>query len=483
MAEYPDYPPLPGGAAPPIGYGPRPEPWETPGNHVPPALSPPTVTMTATVRRMPVGAWLAIVSLLVFLAATFVWAIDLRSQRDQLRRQVTGGSVGTVPGASPGTAGPGTGSASLEATIERLEKETERIREHTFTSKLRVEIVPPSELADRLTQANARDVDTTKLAAEGRRLGLLGVIPPSVAARYPDYLNALFREQVAGFYDSLTKELVVGAASGDLKVTDRITTVHELTHALTDQAFDFGPKTDALDKQGRDEELAAFVAVLEGDATLAMTLYARQFLDPKDLAGGFGEIPSTPLFDSAPRFVRDSVLFPYNEGLSFVQDAYDQGGWKSVDELYKTPPTTTEQILHPDKYGAKEGARPVDLPDIDLGPGWRKTATSVIGEFQLRELLVPAMSDADAARGAAGWGGDSFAQYENGSNLLLALRIVADSPAAATGMNTAINRFLDRWKRSNLRGGSSLSLTGDTITLVLSTDPAAATAATQRLGG
>ena len=48
-----------------------------------------------------------------------------------------------------------------------------------------------------------------------------------------------------------------------------------------------------------------------------MYRYGSQYIDPSQLARI--ELPQTPLFDAAPRFLKDSFLYPYEEGFDFVQ--------------------------------------------------------------------------------------------------------------------------------------------------------------------
>ena len=104
-----------------------------------------------------------------------------------------------------------------------------------------------------------------------------------------------------------------------------------------------------------------------------------------------------------------------------------------------------------------------------------------MGEFAVREVLRDALSDDDAAAGAAGWGGDRFIQYENGDKTLLVLRIVADSPELAARSQDAWNKWLSHWNQGG-HGAGNLVLRGDTLTLILSNDGDAANKAARDLG-
>jgi hypothetical protein len=107
-------------------------------------------------------------------------------------------------------------------------------------------------------------------------------------------------------------------------------------------------------------------------------------------------------------------MFPYLQGLTFVNQLWAQGGWDAVDGAYGRLPDSTEQVLHPEKYEAGEKPVEVDLDGAALaaamGDGWSGTPEDTLGEFQLsvwlRENGVKAL---DASRAAAGWGGDRLA--------------------------------------------------------------------------
>src|SRR5262249_41831185 len=141
----------------------------------------------------------------------------------------------------------------------------------------------------------------------------------------------LFSEQVAAYYDSDKKRLFVL----DNVATDfdkQTALVHELAHALADQQHSLlkymraKPANDA----SADDESTARQAVTEGQATWLTWAYVAS------RNGGKAEVPqatldllvkatnsgsaSMPVYQSAPLYFRESLVFPYTEGLRF-QDA------------------------------------------------------------------------------------------------------------------------------------------------------------------
>jgi hypothetical protein len=83
------------------------------------------------------------------------------------------------------------------------------------------------------------------------------------------------------------------------------------------------------------------------------------------------------------------MLFQYSEGSNFVAEAYRRGGWTAVDALYRNPPLSTHQILHPALYFDS----PAPAPRITLAgyenimAGWKKVDDDTFGELLLQVIL------------------------------------------------------------------------------------------------
>ena len=89
-------------------------------------------------------------------------------------------------------------------------------------------------------------------------------------------------------YDGEVGELVVPMREDGFTVVQRATLVHELTHALTDQHFDFHVAFDAMVEEERLDEAAAYQALIEGDASLT-ELHFLQTLTQAELGEFFAE--------------------------------------------------------------------------------------------------------------------------------------------------------------------------------------------------
>jgi hypothetical protein len=87
----------------------------------------------------------------------------------------------------------------------------------------------------------------------------------------------------------------------------------------------------------------------------------------------------------------------------------NQAGWKAVDQAYRQPPLSTEQILHPEKYlDQPDPPRDITLAGLKPGDDWKELGQNVVGELQLGILL----RNHQGRSAAAGWGGDRYALLE-----------------------------------------------------------------------
>src|SRR6202008_810146 len=240
----------------------------------------------------------------------------------------------------------------------------------------------------------------------------LGLVPSNFDLR--TFLVKLLTEQVAGYYDPKAQEFYL-ADWIDLDGQKPVM-AHELTHALQDQHFNL-KRFEKWPKGDSDAELAAH-ALIEGDATLAMTLYMEKHpLVALAFIRSLGaQEAASEQFRQAPRALRESLLFPYEEGSTWATQLYKRGGWEMVSQAFTKLPQSSEQILHPDKYFSYEAPQKLALPDFKiLGPSWKRIDYAVSGEWGCS--LIPdefLKNQSESKQATAGWGGDLFALYETG---------------------------------------------------------------------
>jgi len=306
------------------------------------------------------------------------------------------------------------GAAGLVATAAAILKETSQIRELAILHPVK----SGAQSRDEIERMVVRNLDEQNTLAEShateQTMKKLGMAPPDF--QYRQFLIALLTEQVAGYFDPKQQEFFL-ADWIDLEGQKPVM-AHELTHALQDQHFNLR-RFQKWPKGDSDAELAAH-ALIEGDATLAMRLYiAKNPMVEIAFKRTFNsdKTPSTQ-FKQAPRGMRESLVFPYQQGLEWATSVYRKGGWSAVSRAYSELPQSTEQILHPEKYFAREAPVKVDIPDLraQLGANWKRIDYDVNGEWSYYLMLDQFLnSPAESRRAAAGWAGDRFGVYESTS--------------------------------------------------------------------
>lgn len=312
-------------------------------------------------------------------------------------------------------------------------------------------LMTPEEFAVWLVAELEEEYPADEAAADQLEWELLGLIRPE--QNLYELQLALYTEQVAGFYDSETEEIVVIGDQDAAAPMIIVTLAHEYVHALQDRAFDL----DALEAsvEGNQDALAALVALVEGDATVAGLQYAMREMRREELVGpGSSAPPPDDVFSQTPPALQAVLLFPYVSGPPFVAALLD-GGWRAVDAAYARLPASTEQVLHPEKYVASEAPLEVDLPPLidSLPPVWREVRRDVFGEFMVGVWLGGTQFASAAAEAAAGWGGDAYALYQDAQGQgLLTMKFRWDSERDRDEFWTA---FVDHLVGGGLGPGAS----------------------------
>ena len=254
----------------------------------------------------------------------------------------------------------------------------------------------------------------------------------------------LLTEQVVGLYDSETKELYLRGEVGEIAAQELLTYAHEYTHALQDQHFDL--ESLPTDVEDNADLSTAAVALIEGDAVLTEALYMMGELSRAEIEG-LVVGANSPRLDAAPPIVRESLLFPYVQGLDFVSALFLAGGWRAVDQAFTDLPQSTEQILHPEKYlGKRDHPTLITLPDLQktLGEKWTQQDTDVLGELSIRLYLDTFLTSSQAIEAAEGWGGDRHLFFKDHlGGPLLVLLSTWDTAADAQEFFRAYQSFVE----------------------------------------
>ncbi len=336
--------------------------------------------------------------------------------------------------ASPGTttlSAPGEAAASVDPTIlTSIEDQVSALRGLPRTRDVPLRFMTRDALRAYLVQSFDRDYLPRERESDQKLYVTLGLIRPD-----EDLVQLtldLLQEQVLGFYDEDEKAMYVVADGGAFTAAEKATFAHEFTHALQDQAFDFQSLRPPHNHD--NDRYAAATAIAEGDAMLTERLWTQAHLTADEIAQLSASGGDSTRLNQAPLAVRTEMLFPYISGFDFVRRAYQGSStFSSVDALFRSPPESTSQILHPERYASH--TRPVDvaLPDLAaaMGQGWRQIDSNVLGELDLRIVMEQFGTRSTAARAAAGWSGDRWALLEKDGRQALVLRTTWSSETAA----------------------------------------------------
>ncbi|NMC69651.1 MAG: hypothetical protein GYA57_06230 [Myxococcales bacterium] len=272
---------------------------------------------------------------------------------------------------------------------------------------IRTVVLDREKLVEHVRRRLREESPPEEIRAEGTLLERLGLI--ASADDYEEALYDLYEQQIAGLYDPDDRTTYV---LDDLVPAETdLTLWHEIVHALQDQHFAIGERQDALEDDG-DRSLA-FSAVCEGDATLTSTALqydsgwpALEWLVPRDLESLRAMVMPIQFAGlGGPSALQEFLSFPYVEGVAFVRGHLDRGGTAAVDALFRRPPESTEQVIHPEKYGGPDAPVRVRFRPGAFA-GWHTAYEDTGGEFVIRLWLGSRLSRSAAAVAAAGWGGD-----------------------------------------------------------------------------
>ena len=317
----------------------------------------------------------------------------------------------------------------LQEQVRFIARTVERIRQLQFEEAVEPEFLSAEESADRVQEAFLEDYTAEVADTETRILETLGAVPRGIDLR--ETRAEVLGAQVVGFYVPETGELVVRTAGRSLGPLDRVTLAHELEHALADQVL--GLPIPLEPKPGREDRDLAAVALIEGDATLTMQRFAftLPFQDQLELADPALAAEAEAGLASVPHYLRQELIFPYQEGLSFVCGLYAEGGWEAVNRAYAEPPTTSAQILFPDRFADGEDA--VDPSDPGrLSGRWSSEGVHEIGAANLLWLFQapggdPGMALANPLAAASSWAGGEAHLWSDGDRTAMGL-VLAERP-------------------------------------------------------
>jgi hypothetical protein len=153
-----------------------------------------------------------------------------------------------------------------------------------------------------------------------------------------------------------------------------------------------------------------------------------------------GDDSDSPVLKRAPLLLRESLLFPYREGLNFEQTVLkDKGPQQAFSGALDRPPSSTYEVMHPRSWERQEQPTSLTMPDIHpiIDQDYTPYDIGVIGAFDVR-ILADLFSGKTAATSLTpAWDGGIY--------------YAAQSRAAKTPQEKASTRsvallYLSQWK-------------------------------------
>ena len=341
-------------------------------------------------------------------------------------------------------------ATSIEAAVAR-------IRELNFTRPVPVVVNTPDQAQRAIIAQISRDHSDEDLRIGAESGVMTGLYPPKIDLKRQTV--DLLRDEVIGFYNPDTKQMVMvqrpqNETSQDGRRADRdlseMVLAHELTHALQDQHFAIEQLLKRV--KDNDDQTLALKCVAEGDATLTGFGYIAGGLRPgkvQFLVNQLGVLPSkSPAQEHHVALaVVAPMLFEYSGGSRFVAEAWRRGGWSAVDQLYRRPPRSSQQIMQPDLYFD----HPTPPLHIDLAgyepvlPGWKKVDDDTYGELLLKLIFQQHLPpNAQAFNILPRWAGDRLITLKKGAHLTLLWVIAFHDHASAEEFAAVYSQILDR---------------------------------------
>lgn len=298
--------------------------------------------------------------------------------------------------------------SSIDETLTWLSKDTG----YPIKRKVKGELASREQVAKYVEDRLNDDEDAKRLERSAIVLKKFGLLPRDFDLH--SFLIQLLKEQVAGYYDVKTKSMyLLDWLSADAQ---KPVLAHELTHALQDQSFDLktweSPKAPkARDKEefsfDEDEASTARSAVAEGQGMVTLVDYmlrdsGRTLADAPQVAAMMRSAMTSnsdyPLLQKAPLMIRESLVFPYGDGLTFEASLLQKGKDTAFSGAFRRPPQDTHEILDVTAYLDAHPVRWLVLPDLkkELGSGYEKYDVGSIGQLDT-QILVEQYADKETA--------------------------------------------------------------------------------------
>jgi hypothetical protein len=358
----------------------------------------------------------------------------------------------TFPSNTPApTPTPITLSTEVHSEMELIRNQVVDIRGLRSQTEIGNFLLSPYTLYETLSGMFASEVDISQLEEESRILAAFDLVGPGYDTE--NYFLDRKLDRVGGFYLPEENEIyVIGLTFNGIQ---KYIYANEYNRTLLYENFDISNKVAELDCEVNSQPCQAFYSLIEGDGLILSDLWAEENTEGQVYSSISSYAPQTQYLGehNPPPFVEIDLGLGYIFGRAFVEYQFNDGGWWAVNALYRDPPATTEQILHPEKYDDREGSVEVDFksPKDILGGSWRVLINDSLGEWKTYLVLgygfevAGEIPDDVAASAAEGWGGDQYEVFVNDESgeTVLFVHWVFDSIEEAEDFLNGMNTYQD----------------------------------------
>lgn len=340
-----------------------------------------------------------------------------------------------------------------------IEQRVEAIRGLRPLHRVTVAFPSTKEFDRDLRLATERDNPLREVRIGQAELQLLGLL-----TSHDDLRAILFQnlgQQVVGFYDPHTEHLFVRTSGSQTFGADRYIIAHEYTHALQDQHFHLLRLTPSLVHVlvRNSDAGAAHHALAEGDAVNLQNVFIRRVYTPADIRALESLQQHLPPSPPIPRAIERQFLFPYIDGVNFVQTLYESGGMKGIDGAYARLPQSTYEIMFPAAYRSHWRPYSITFQHVQGFNSWHLADDDVFGAFGYKLLLWQYLPEARAQRIARGYRGDRYVYLTHAhAGVLLLKSVWADSVTARAAYSALRDSLVRRYGHGGAVQNSGLLL-------------------------
>ena len=261
----------------------------------------------------------------------------------------------------------------------------------------------------------------------------------SAESNYVKFIGDYQGEKYVGIYNPGKREIVIRSTTDEFDLGSELVYLHEYSHHIQNEKYDLTGWLDCL--KNDDDAIGAYRALFEGDASNTEYEYIENVIGWDQLQR-YSEGSEQNYGDAGTETVMKRYLdevndFTYSSGVVFVWAVGEylhefmeclncETARQRIDEAFKRPPLTTEQIYDPLKYFDKERRYTIGLPEDFMGADWEVRRGSTVGKSDWGVLLAALTGEEgdELQTQVPEWDGDYGMLFEDKNGRALYVQVV-----------------------------------------------------------